>query len=50
MGSILLLINHREGIVRNKMTQKLWFFAGLTYFVPYCVNIHGQWTSRQRQQ
>ncbi|MGF1536489.1 MAG: nitrate/nitrite transporter NrtS [Elainellaceae cyanobacterium] len=49
VGSLLLTINHGAALINGKMTRSRWLSAGLTYLVPYMVNIHGQHTSRQRQ-
>ncbi len=49
VGSLLFAINHGPALVREQMTRGRWLSAGLTYLVPYLVNIHGQHTSRQRQ-
>lgn len=49
VGSILFLINHGTAFSQGKMTKQRWFAALITYSVPYCVNIHGQYTSGKRQ-
>ncbi|NEQ32895.1 MAG: hypothetical protein F6K04_18155 [Leptolyngbya sp. SIO4C5] len=48
VGSMLMLINHGPALIHNRMTGARWASALLTYFVPYGVNIHGQYIS-QRQ-
>ena len=50
VGSILFTINHGRAFVKGQMTDDRWLSAGLTYVVPYLVNIHGQFISRYRQQ
>jgi hypothetical protein len=50
VGSLLLCINHGTAILRGQMTRDRWISAGLTYIVPYIVNIHGQSVSRDRQR
>lgn len=49
IGTLLLVINHGSAIAQNQMTRQRWVSAFLTYIVPYCVNIHGQYISRTRQ-
>jgi hypothetical protein len=46
IGSILFAINHGSALLKGKMTRDRWISAGLTYIVPYLVNIHGQFISR----
>ncbi|MBO9997987.1 MAG: nitrate/nitrite transporter NrtS [Cyanobacteria bacterium SID2] len=46
--TILFSINHGTALVKRKMTVDRWISGVLTYLVPYAVNIHGQYTSRQR--
>lgn len=48
VGSVLFVINHGGALVRNEMTSERWFSVGLTYLMPYLVNIHGQYASSQR--
>ncbi|MBV5262113.1 hypothetical protein FLX56_27350 [Synechococcus moorigangaii CMS01] len=50
VGTLLFSINHGSALVGGTMTRTRWISAGLTYVVPYCVNLHGQLTSRRRQQ
>ena len=45
VGSILFLINHGTTLLQGKMTRQRWISAAITYFVPYMVNIHGQYMS-----
>ncbi len=49
VGSTLFIINHGTAFVQGKMKRERWISAALTYLVPYCVNIHGQYISRSRQ-
>lgn len=48
VGSILFTINHGWAVLHNEMTLSRWISGGLTYIVPYLVNIHGQHISRLR--
>jgi hypothetical protein len=48
VGSMLFCINHGAALLRNEMTPERWFAVGLTYLMPYLVNIHGQYVSSQR--
>jgi hypothetical protein len=48
VGSLLLLINHGGALLRHEMTAERWFSVGLTYLMPYLVNIHGQFSVSQR--
>lgn len=50
VGSILFTINHGRALLAGQMTDDRWLSAGLTYIVPYLVNIHGQFISRYRQK
>ncbi|MCG6135762.1 MAG: nitrate/nitrite transporter NrtS [Nostoc sp. LLA-1] len=49
VGSILFIINHGSALVKGQMTQDRWISAGITYVIPYMVNIHGQSVSRSRK-
>ncbi len=49
VGSILFLINHGAAVAKGQMNRERWTSAGLTYLIPYIVNIHGQYISRSRQ-
>jgi hypothetical protein len=49
VGSVLLVINHGEAILSGTMSRNRWLSVGLTYVVPYGVNIHGQWSSSRSQ-
>lgn len=50
VGTLLFGINHGSALMEGSMTRTRWISAGLTYIVPYCVNLHGQWASRRRQR
>ncbi|BAW97683.1 hypothetical protein NIES970_26380 [[Synechococcus] sp. NIES-970] len=50
VGTLLFGINHGSAVLGGNMNRARWVSAGLTYVVPYCVNLHGQLTSRRRQQ
>ncbi|MGF1538835.1 MAG: nitrate/nitrite transporter NrtS [Pleurocapsa sp.] len=49
VGSILFTINHGSALIKGQMSRDRWLSGGLTYIVPYCVSIHGQYTSRSRK-
>jgi len=46
VGSVLFVINHGSALLQGQMNRQRWISAGLTYMVPYLVNIHGQYTIR----
>lgn len=48
VGTILFILNHGAAVVQGKMNRDRWLSALLTYLVPYCVNIHGQYVSSNR--
>ena len=50
VGSILFAINHGSALVKGQMNRERWVSAGLTYLLPYTVNIHGQYISRTRKR
>ncbi|MFB2896917.1 nitrate/nitrite transporter NrtS [Aerosakkonemataceae cyanobacterium BLCC-F50] len=50
VGTILFLINHGSAVIKGEMNRARWISAGLTYIIPYCVNIHGQYVSRTRRR
>jgi hypothetical protein len=50
IGSLLFTINHGAALVKGEMTKERWISAGLTYLVPYAVNIHGQFIARSQRQ
>ena len=49
VGTVLLLINHGHALLQGQMTRDRWVSAHLSYFVPYVVNIHGQFISLSRK-
>jgi hypothetical protein len=49
IGSLLFAINHGTAFLSGQMEGDRWLSAGLTYLVPYAVNIHGQYVSRRRK-
>jgi hypothetical protein len=50
VGTILFFINHGAAVIKGQMNRDRWISAGLTYLIPYCVNIHGQYISRMRRR
>lgn len=46
VGTALFGINHGKALLKGDMSRDRWLSAGLTYIVPYMVNIHGQYASR----
>ncbi len=50
VGSILFALNHGSALWQGKMTRDRWISGLVTYFVPYAVNIHGQYISRPQQR
>lgn len=42
VGTLLFAINHGPALVSGAMTFSRWVSAGLTYLVPFIVNLHGQ--------
>jgi len=44
VGTAIFLINHGTALIRGEMTAQRWFSGILSYAVPYCVSIHGQWS------
>lgn len=50
VGSILFMINHGHALLTGTMKRDRWISAGLTYLVPYFVNIHGQYISIYRHK
>jgi hypothetical protein len=49
VGSVLFMINHGSALLQGKMTSDRWISVVLTYLVPYFVNIHGQFISRDQR-
>ena len=50
VGTVLFSINHGKALLEGKMDRTRWISSMLTYAVPYCVNIHGQVSSREKQR
>lgn len=50
VGTLLFVINHGSAVIKGEMNRDRWISAGLTYVIPYCVNIHGQYVSRNRRR
>ncbi|MDA0211901.1 MULTISPECIES: nitrate/nitrite transporter NrtS [Desertifilum] len=50
VGSVLFSINHGWALLHGEMTPQRWISGGLTYIVPYLVNIHGQYISRRQMR
>ncbi len=50
VGSILFIINHGSALIKGQMNRDRWISAGVTYLIPYIVNIHGQYVSRSRKR
>lgn len=50
VGSILFMINHGHALLTGTMERDRWISAGLTYLVPYFVNIHGQYINIYRHK
>ena len=42
VGSLLFIINHGSAFLSGNMNRDRGLSAGLSYLVPYGVNIHGQ--------
>lgn len=49
IGSLLFVINHGAAFIQGQMTRDRWISAILTYLVPYCVSVHGQYVSSSRR-
>jgi hypothetical protein len=50
VGTVLFVINHGKAFLNGQMNQDRWISAGLSYCVPYLVNIHGQFVSNARKR
>ena len=50
IGTLLFSINHGATLLKGEMTRDRWISGGITYIVPYMVNIHGQYVSGRRQR
>lgn len=49
IGTLLFVINHGAALLKGQMNTDRWLSALLTYIVPYCVNLHGQYVGRAGQ-
>jgi hypothetical protein len=49
IGSLLFIINHGVALWQGQMTRQRWLSGLLTYIVPYCVSVHGQYTNQKKQ-
>ncbi|WP_317619337.1 nitrate/nitrite transporter NrtS [Laspinema sp. D2d] len=50
VGTVLFVINHGKAFLNGQMNQDRWISAGLSYCLPYLVNIHGQFASNARNK
>jgi hypothetical protein len=50
VGTVLFVINHGKAFLNGQMNKDRWISAGLSYCVPYLVNIHGQVVSNARKR
>lgn len=48
VGSLLFLINHGSAFFRGEMNRERWISVGITYLMPYLVNIYGQHAYRRK--
>ena len=48
VGSILFLINHGFAFFRGEMNRERWISVGMTYLMPYLVNVYGQHAYRSK--
>lgn len=48
VGSFLFLINHGFAFFRGEMNRERWISVGITYLMPYLVNIYGQHAYRRK--
>lgn len=48
VGSILFLINHGFAFLRGEMNRERWISVGMTYLMPYLVNVYGQHAYRRK--
>ncbi len=49
VGKILFGLNHGQATLKSKMTSSRWVSGVLTYMVPYCVSLHGQYSAQKRR-
>jgi len=48
VGTSLFTINHGGALLRGAMDRERWISGLLTYLMPYCLNVHGQYIARRR--
>jgi len=48
VGTLLFLINHGFALWRGEMNFERWLSVGITYLMPYLVNVHGQYSNRRK--
>jgi len=48
VGTLLFLINHGFAFWRGEMNFERWVSVGITYLMPYLVNVHGQYSNRRK--
>lgn len=48
IGTVLLVINQLDVILRGDATARTWIKAGVTYVVPFCVSNWGLLLGRRR--
>lgn len=48
VGTLLFLINHGFALWRGDMSSERWVSVGITYLMPYLVNVHGQYSNRRK--
>lgn len=49
VGTILFIINQLDVVLSGRATPFVWFKAGLTYFVPFCVSNYGLIVAARRK-
>ncbi len=42
VGSLILIVNHGEALLKGQMTHQRWLAAALSYITPYAVSIYNQ--------
>ena len=47
VGTVLFMLNHGNALLQGRMNQQRWISGVLTYLVPYCVSVHGQWSQKK---
>lgn len=48
VGSVLFFINHGLAFFRGEMNLERWISVGITYLMPYLVNVYGQYAYRRK--